>query len=127
MEVKETGKRVNKGGRPKVQLKRDCSLSVMCNIIEKKLIQVNARKFSTSASVYLRELGIRGSVKHKVRTLPKEVLLLTGTLNHLAANLNQIARKRNAGQALSTMERILLNQQIGALQQTVAEIRMHIK
>ncbi|UKT63054.1 plasmid mobilization protein [Pedobacter mucosus] len=127
METKQTVKRANKGGRPKVQLKRDCSLSVMCNIIEKKLIQVNARKFNTSSSVYLRELGIRGSVKLKVRTLPKEVLLLTGTLNHLAANLNQIARKRNAGQALSAVERIQLGQQIGALQQTVEEIRMHIR
>jgi len=86
----------NKGGRPKVSLKRAASLTVMCNLIEKKLIQLNARKVNLSASVYLRELGLKGAVKVKLKTLPKEVLQFTGTLNHMAANLNQIARKRNS-------------------------------
>jgi len=41
---------VNKGGRPKAQIKRDCQLTVMCNIIEKKMIQANA--FTYESLVY---------------------------------------------------------------------------
>ena len=39
------------------------------------------------------------------------MLELKGMLNHVAANLNQIARKRNRNEELNAMERALLNQQ----------------
>jgi hypothetical protein len=94
---------VNKGGRPKVSLKRSNHLTVMCTIMEKKIIQMNARKAGTNISVFLRTLGLNERVK--VKTLPKEVLQLTGTLNHVAANLNQIARKRNGVDELDAMDR----------------------
>jgi len=117
----------NKGGRPKVSLKRNDSLTVMCNLIEKKLIQLNARKVNLSASVYLRELGLKGAVKIKLKTLPKEVLQFTGILNHMAANLNQIARKRNSGEDLNAMDRALINQEVRAIQKLVEEIEAYLK
>lgn len=117
----------NKGGRPKVSLKRNASLTVMCNLIEKKLIQLNARKVNLSASVYLRELGLKGTVKVKLKTLPKEVLQFTGTLNHTAANLNQIARKRNSGEDLNAMDRALINQEVRAVQKLVEEVETYLK
>jgi len=117
----------NKGGRPKVSLKRAASLTVMCNAIEKKLIQLNARKVNLSVSVYLRELGLKGAVKIKLKTLPKEVLQFIGTLNHMAANLNQIARKRNSGEDLNAMDRALINQEVRAIQKLVEEIEAYLK
>ncbi|MGY0039332.1 plasmid mobilization protein [Pedobacter sp. NJ-S-72] len=120
-------KKRNKGGRPKAALKRDASISVMCNIIEKKLIQGNAKKVGTNASVYLRELGLNGTSKLKVKTLPKEVLAFTGMLNHMAANLNQIAKRRNSGEDLNAMDRALLNQEVRAVQATVEEVRSYLK
>jgi hypothetical protein len=120
-------KRRNKGGRPKAAIKRDAAITVMCNIIEKKLIQGNAKKAGTTASIYLRELGLTGAVKIKLKTLPKEVLQFTGTLNHMAANLNQIARKRNAGEDLNAMDRALLNQEVRSVQQIVEEVKSYLK
>lgn len=127
MTIQDDKKRKNKGGRPKATIKRDASITVMCNLIEKKLIQVNAKKVGTNASVYLRELGLNGTVKLKLKTLPKEVLQFTGTMNHMAANLNQIARKRNSGEDLNAVDRALLNQEVRSLQQVVEEVKGYLK
>jgi len=84
-EVKES-KSNNKGGRPKKQIKRD-------QLVEKFIITYKAKKTNLSASEYLRTLGIEGQVDRKIKTLPKEVLEFIGKLNHMAANLNQVAKK----------------------------------
>ncbi|WP_259069937.1 plasmid mobilization protein [Mucilaginibacter sp. X4EP1] len=116
---------VNKGGRPKASLKRSNHLTVMCTIMEKKIIQMNARKAGTNISVFLRTLGLNERVK--VKTLPKEVLQLTGTLNHVAANLNQIARKRNGVDELDAMDRALLNQEVRSLQGLVKTVKTYLE
>ena len=116
---------VNKGGRPKASLKRSNHLTVMCTIMEKKIIQINARKAGTNISVFLRTLGLNERVK--VKTLPKEVLQLTGTLNHVAANLNQIARKRNGVDELDAMDRALLNQEVRSLQGLVKAVKTYLE
>lgn len=115
----------NKGGRPKATLKRSSHLTVMCTIMEKKIIQMNARKAATNVSVFLRTLGLNERVK--VKTLPKEVLQLTGTLNHVAANLNQIARKRNGTDELDAMDRALLNQEVRSLQGLVKTVKTYLE
>jgi len=99
----------------------------MCSIIEKKLIQANARKVNIRPSIYLRELGLKPDFKFKLRALPKEVLRLTGTINHMAANLNQIARKRNKGEDLNAMDRALLNKEVRTLENLVADIRSYLE
>jgi mobilization protein NikA len=116
---------VNKGGRPKASLKRSNHLTVMCTIMEKKIIQMNAWKAGTNISVFLRTLGLNERVK--VKTLPKEVLQLTGTLNHVAANLNQIARKRNGVDELDAMDRALLNQEVRSLQGLVKAVKTYLE
>lgn len=108
--------RTNKGGRPKAVVKRKEHIAVMCTIIERKVIEVNARRAGLTLSEFLRELGVKGRVNQKIKTLPKEVLQLKATLNHLAANLNQIARKRNKGEDLNALDRALLNQEVRSLQ-----------
>jgi hypothetical protein len=119
-------KRMRRGGRPKVAHKKQEALSVMCNLLEKKIIQVNARNSGRSVSVFLRELGLNGRVNMKVKSFPRSVLQLIGTLNHTAANLNQIAKKRNKGDDLDPVERALLNQEVRGLQSIVQEIKQYV-
>jgi len=109
--MEPTTKAINKGGRPKVKIKKREHLAVMCNLLERKIIEGNAKKVNLTISEFLRELGLHSRIKHKIKSLPKEVLELKGMLNHVAANLNQIARKRNRNEELNAMERALLNQQ----------------
>lgn len=116
-----------KRGRPKVSQKKNINVTVRCNTLEKKLIQDSAKKLNTSVSVYLRELGLKGAAKIKLKTLPKEVLQFTGTLHHTAAILNQIARKRNSEEDLDAMDRALINQEMRTVQRMVEEIKAYLK
>ena len=102
--------RKNKGGRPKKDIKRDEQLALMCTIIERKLIKEKASASNISVSEFLRTLALNGQVDRKIKVLPKEVLLFTATLNHLAANMNQIAKSRNQNDELNAFERDNLNE-----------------
>ena len=95
----------NKGGRPKKNIRRDEQLAVMCTIIERKAIEHMAKLANISVSEYLRTIGLNGRVDMKKKTLPKEVLEFKGILNHMAANLNQVAKKRNREESFNVMER----------------------
>ncbi|MEI9954790.1 MAG: hypothetical protein WDM90_00400 [Ferruginibacter sp.] len=90
----EAGRLKSKGGRPLKEVKQDHFIGVKCSLAEKKLLQQKAKVLGLSLSEYLRESGLKGQAVIKIKTLSPEVLQLTGTLNHLAANLNQIAKKR---------------------------------
>jgi hypothetical protein len=116
-----------KGGRPKKVIKKSEQLAVMCNLIERKIIEANANKLNISVSEYLREAGMKGQVVMKLKTLPKDVLLLTGTLNHIASSLNQIARKRNMNEELNALERAELNVLHTTLKQLAVEIKSAIQ
>jgi hypothetical protein len=56
-----------------------------------------AKLANQSESEFLRNLGLNGKIDIQKKALPKEVLLFTATLNHLAANVNQIAKKEKPG------------------------------
>jgi hypothetical protein len=111
----------NKGGRPPKEVKRLRTLSVKCSFFEGMQIENKAKQVGLSVSEYLREMGLKGAVKFR------EVLQLTGTLNHIAANLNQIAKKRNSFDELSVLERARLNQQSTSLQQIVTDIKAYLQ
>lgn len=96
---------MNKGGRPKKENKRSQQLAVMCTVAERKIIEDKAKLVNNSISQFLRELALQGQVDRKIKVLPKEVLLFTATLNHLAANMNQVAKKRNQNDELNAIER----------------------
>ena len=117
----------NKGGRPKKDVKRDRLLSVKCSVIEQKIISENAKTANLSVSEYLRKMGLTGKIDRREKAIPKEILLLTGTLNHLAANLNQIARKRNGIEELNALERAGLEVQSRDLKKLAIEIRSYLK
>ena len=104
-------KRKDKGGRPRVENKKDKVLPVRCSAADIKEIREKAEAANITVSVYMREMALKGEITTHIKVLPKEVLQLTGTLNHLAANLNQIAKKRNGIEELTMEERKQLSQQ----------------
>ncbi len=102
-QVKEQTKK--KGGRPKKQIKKGQSITVKCSLFEKKAIEAKAKSANLDKSNYLRELGLTGKIDRREKTLPPEVLEFKAVLLHDAANLNQIAKKRNSNEGLSPLER----------------------
>jgi hypothetical protein len=86
----------NKGGRPVKIVKKSRVLTLKCSNYERMIIQAKAKKVNLTLSEYLREMALSGKVNFVGKALPKEVLELTGTLNHMAANLNQLAKKSNS-------------------------------
>lgn len=62
-----------------------------------------------------------------VKNLPKEVILFTATLNHLASNLNQIAHRRNRGDELSIMERAGLQHLASEVRNLTLEIKKYVQ
>ena len=117
----------NKGGRPKKGLKKECRVSVRCSFIQRKAIQAKARAVNFSVSEYLLTMGLTGKIDRQEKTLPKEILKFTGTLNHLAANLNQIAKKRNGIEPLNAFERADLLVQSNDLKQLSLTIKNYLK
>jgi hypothetical protein len=87
--------RVNKGGRPKKSQHLDQKIRVKCCRSDLIAIRLYAKEINITVSQYLRELGLKRQVCRTIKVLPKEVLQLIGTLNHMAANLNHVAYKRN--------------------------------
>jgi hypothetical protein len=86
----------NKGGRPIKAIKKSRVLTLKCSNYERMIIQAKAKKVNLTLSEYLREMALSGKVSLQGKALPKEVLEMTGTLNHMAANLNQLAKKSNS-------------------------------
>jgi hypothetical protein len=113
----------NKGGRPKKAIKKDQLLGVKCSLVERKVIEYKARENNFSVSEYLRKLGLSGKVDMKMKTLSKDILQFKGTLNHLAANLNQVAKKRNMNDELNPLERASLEHQSKEIKQLVNDIQ----
>ena len=103
--VSDVKKTKHAGGRPKKAVKRDQQLALMCNQVERNVIEFKAKAVNASVSEFLRSLALKGHIDRSVKSLPKEILLFTGTLNHLAANINQVAKKRNPGRRSECIRR----------------------
>ena len=116
-----------KGGRPKQVVCRDQQLAVMCTLDERKIIENKAKGASLSNSEFLRTLGLKGQVDRKIKVLPKEILLFTATLNHLAANINQVAKKRNSLDELNAIERAELNHLSEQIKQLAKDIKNYLQ
>jgi hypothetical protein len=116
----------NKGGRPKKKIRQDAFIGVKCSLIDKSVLKQKARTVGLSLSEYLREAGLKGQVVSKTKALPKEVLLFAATLNHMAANLNQVAKKRNRLDELNALERADLNELSARLKQLAIDIKNYL-
>ena len=113
----------NKGGRPRAMQKRDQQLAVICTREERALIQQKARASSLPVSAWLRTVALQGQTGSTKKTIPKEILLLSATLNHTAANINQLTKKHNQYQLFSDAEITRLQQLITELKQLAAGIK----
>lgn len=117
----------NKGGRPKKAVKKDQLMAIKCTLYERKVIEARAKSANLSVSEYLREIGLTGKIDRRNKALPKEVLSFTAMLNHMAANLNQIAKKRNGIDELSPLERAELKVQSGQVKEVAAQIKSYLQ
>lgn len=117
----------SKGGRPRKAVKRDQLLGIKCTLIERRAIEVRAKSLQLSVSEYLRKMGLTGKIDRSERALPKEVLQFTGTLNHLAANMNQVARKRNRNDELNAIDRATLQYEVAAIRQLAKDIKAFLQ
>jgi hypothetical protein len=117
----------NRGGRPKKVVKRDQLLAIKCTLFERKTIEAKAKNANLTVSEYLREIGLTTKIDYRNKALPKEILSFTGVLNHMAANLNQIAKKRNSNDELNPLERAELKIQSGQVKDLAAQIKNFLK
>jgi hypothetical protein len=117
----------NKGGRPAKAVKRNKALTVKCTLVEQKVIVHKAKKVNLTTSEYLRKLGLAGKIVMQVKQVPKEVLALTGALNHVGSLLNQIAKKRNSNDELNALERSDLTVLKGKVTEALQLIKTGIK
>jgi hypothetical protein len=113
----------NKGGRPPKTIKQKEVIPIKCSLIEKIVLKQKAKAIGISLSDYLRQTGLKGQAVSKTKAFPKEILLFTGTLNHLAANINQVAKKRNGFDELNALERADLN----ILSRQIKELAINVK
>jgi hypothetical protein len=117
----------SKGGRPAKQVKRTRLLGVKCTAAEAFIIKGKAEIAGLKVSEYLRQMGINGKIDSHQRALPREVLILCANLNHSAANLNQIAKKRNRDDQLNAIERAELQHLASTLKQLPGEIKKYLQ
>ena len=117
----------NKGGRPVKAVKRSKPLTVKCTVIEQKIIAGKAKRANLTISEYLRELGLNGNIVMFVKAIPKEILALTGALNHIGGLLNQLAKKRNSNEELNALERADLKVLEGKTREILEAIKAGIR
>lgn len=117
----------NKGGRPPKPIKCDQKLTVMCTLLERKVIEAKAKIALLTVSEYLRKMRLNGKIVGREKVLPKEVLQFTATLNHAAANLNQLAKKRNGPDELNALERAELQFISGQFKQLVQDVKTYLQ
>lgn len=113
----------NKGGRPRAMQKRDQQLAVMCTREERNLIEQKAGASNLPVSAWLRTVALQRQTSSPKRIIPREILLFSATLNHTAANINQLTKKHNQYQLFSDAEITRLYQLITELKQLAAEIK----
>ena len=119
--------RANKGGRPKKQEHLDQKVTVMFTRMEVITVRFFAKEMRLTVSEYLRSLGLKRQVDRQVKVLPREVLQLAGTLNHMAANINQVALKRNRGDELNAIERAELMVLSGEIKDLARTLKAALK
>ena len=120
-------RRKNKGGRPSKEVRKNIIQTFKCSAFEKLIIAQKAKELSLNTSEYIRQMSVNGKVDQQVKAFPSEVLALSGTLNHIAANINQVAKKRNKDEDLSMLERVNLQNLVPVLKGIAVEIKNYLR
>ncbi|MGF6927368.1 hypothetical protein QFZ48_002868 [Chitinophaga sp. W2I13] len=117
----------SKGGRPSKEVRKNIILTFKCSAYEKMVIAQKAKELNLNISEYIRRMSVNGKVDQQIKVLPAEVLALSGTLNHIAANINQVAKKRNKDEDLSMMELVNLQNMVPVLKGIAVEIKNYLR
>ena len=117
----------SRGGRPKKSDKKDCFIGVRCTKDEKKLIGGKAKDLNQRPGEYLRNLGLNRQFDIRTKALPKEILQVVGTLNHLSANMNQLAKKGNMDHSFSVFEVARLTMLAGEVKELAIQVKAYLK
>ncbi len=117
----------NKGGRPVKADKRNRLIGVKCTLTERFIIEGKANAAGLTLSEFLRISGLNSKIDILKKALPKEVLKAIADLNHMAANLNQIAKKRNSFDELNALDRAELSFTVGQLKQFVNDFKNYFQ
>ncbi len=99
----------SKGGRPKKAIKQKEFIGITCTMLEKTYLLQKAKETGLRLSEIIREAALKGQAVRQIKLIPKEILQFTAMLNHLAANINQIAKKCNQNYDLDEAEKVLLS------------------
>lgn len=118
---------INKGGRPRVTVKKDRIISVKCNSWEKKAIQTKAKKSELTASEFLRKLALDKEIDLKEKALPKEILELFAGFRHTGSNINQISRRLNMGEEMTPYLREQLLYHLGELEKLEEQLKAFLQ
>jgi hypothetical protein len=118
---------MNRGGRPKKSNKKDCFIGVRCTMEEKKLISGKAEDLNQRPGEYLRNMGLNKQFDIRTKTLPKEILQFVGTLNHLSANVNQLAKKGNMDHSFRVFDVARLIVLAGEVKELAIRIKTYLK
>lgn len=117
----------NKGGRPKKAIKQNYFIGIKCSLIEKTYLKRKAKTAGLSLSEFIREAALKGQAVSQVKLIPQEILQFTATLNHLAANINQLAKKSNQNYFLDEAEKALLRMLPEEVKQLATSIKNYMK
>ncbi len=126
-EIRKDTVKKQKGGRPKKEIKQNEFIGVKCSANEKNLLKQKAETVGLSLSEFLRETALRGQAVRQIKALPQEVLEFTSKLNHLAANINQIAKQCNTYNQLTFVERIELQALSIKIKHLTSDIKNYLK
>ena len=75
----------------------------------------------------MRVTGLSGKIDMNKKIVPREVLQGIADLNHMAANLNQIAKKRNSFDELNALERAELQSAVEQIKQFVKDFKNYFQ
>lgn len=117
----------NKGGRPKKAIKQNHFIGIKCTLIEKIYLKRKAKMAGLSLSEFIREAALKGQPVRQIKLIPKEILQFTATLNHLAANINQLAKKSNQNYFLDEAEKASLRTLPEEVKQLATNIKDYMK
>ena len=78
-------------------------------------------------SEFIREAALRGRAVRQAKVIPKEILQFTATLNHLAANINQLAKKSNQNYFLDEADKATLRMLPEDVKQLAESIKNYMK
>ena len=123
----EPNKNERKDRSGRTVIKKDQRLTTNCSLLDRKIIERKAGALYLTIPAYLREMGLKGKINVRTKPLPKEVLLLSASLNHMASNLNQIAYRRNRGDELNPLERANLNNLAEEIRSLAKQIKSFVQ